>query len=88
MELDETVKQEPVACVEHPDVDAVSTYFKDAEGMQVTDEHGFTTDESALPKGYYYSPAFIGTCMAMGLGRKDSFTLRSHSYSSIIYSLF
>ena len=30
--------------------------------------HGFQSDESSLPKGYYRSPFFVGTMFATGLG--------------------
>lgn len=30
--------------------------------------HGFQTDETNLPKGYYRSPFFVGTMFATGLG--------------------
>jgi hypothetical protein len=29
-------------------------------------ERGFVTDGDALPKGYYYSPFFLGTLCAIG----------------------
>lgn len=32
------------------------------------DIHGFTATESSVPKGYFYSPFFLGTMMATGLG--------------------
>ena len=32
------------------------------------DVHGFTTDQSRLPKGYFVSPFFLGTMTATGLG--------------------
>ena len=31
-----------------------------------TDAIGFDADESSLPKGYYYSPFFLGTFCAIG----------------------
>ena len=30
--------------------------------------HGFQTDQTSLPKGYYRSPFFVGTMFATGLG--------------------
>merc|ERR1711881_499123 len=30
--------------------------------------HGFTTDLDNIPRGYYYSPAFLGTMFATGIG--------------------
>ena len=39
----------------------------DGTAMQ-TDDRGFTTDTSQLPKGYFYSANFLGTFAAMGLG--------------------
>ena len=30
--------------------------------------HGFQTNESSLPRGYYQSPFFVGTMFATGLG--------------------
>jgi hypothetical protein len=30
--------------------------------------HGFQTNESSLPRGYYRSPFFVGTMFATGLG--------------------
>jgi MFS family permease len=30
--------------------------------------HGFTATESSVPKGYFYSPFFLGTMTATGLG--------------------
>jgi hypothetical protein len=32
------------------------------------DTHGFTADETTLPKGYFRSSFFLGTMMATGLG--------------------
>lgn len=55
--------------LENHDEDCVSnTDMKDQNRQQTVDGEGFTTDEASLPKGYYYSPYFIGTFMAMGLG--------------------
>lgn len=31
------------------------------------DAHGFTAEAEELPKGYYYSPFFLGTACAIGL---------------------
>jgi hypothetical protein len=33
-----------------------------------TEIHGFKTDESTLPRGYFRSPSFLGTIPATGLG--------------------
>ena len=38
------------------------------DGKIQTDEQGFAGDVEHLPKGYYYSPFFIGTCFAVGFG--------------------
>jgi hypothetical protein len=32
------------------------------------DEHGFTAHQETLPPGYFYSPFFLGTMSATGLG--------------------
>lgn len=38
------------------------------EGRMNVDEGGFQTDTETLPKGYYYSPFFLGSFLAIGLG--------------------
>lgn len=38
------------------------------EGRVHVDEGGFQTDTATLPKGYYYSPFFLGSFIAIGLG--------------------
>jgi len=42
--------------------------IKEKPQRWTADSEGFTTDESNLPKGYYYNPYFLGTFIAMGLG--------------------
>jgi len=41
---------------------------RDQDGRIITDAEGFVATEDALPKGYYYSPSFIGSALAIGLG--------------------
>ena len=33
-----------------------------------TDEEGFVADVENMPRGYYFSPFFLGTCCAVGFG--------------------
>ena len=37
-------------------------------GGTASNQHGFATDLDSLPKGYYWSPAFLGTMFATGIG--------------------
>jgi hypothetical protein len=39
----------------------------DGSGNIGTDAHGFAAEAEELPKGYYYSPYFVGTTVAIGL---------------------
>jgi len=41
------------------------TQTLESESAQQT---GFDVDEAALPKGYFYSPFFVGSYLAIGLG--------------------
>jgi hypothetical protein len=41
--------------------------MKDEDKIQ-TDADGFAGDVESLPKGYYLSPFFLGTCCAVGFG--------------------
>lgn len=41
--------------------------MKDEDKIQ-TDADGFAGDVENLPKGYYFSPFFLGTCCAVGFG--------------------
>lgn len=62
-------KEQPAIELENRDGDWVSTVdIKEQSQGPAADSEGFTTDESSLPSGYYYSPYFLGTFMAMGLG--------------------
>ncbi|OAG10688.1 MFS general substrate transporter [Paraphaeosphaeria sporulosa] len=55
-----------------------------------TDAHGFTADAEELPKGYYYSPFFLGTTVAIGLnlmGSTGGFALVAPVLGQIAVSL-
>lgn len=66
---DGDTKEHNVTELENRDGDwASNADIKEQSQRQVADGDGFTTDESSLPKGYYYSRYFIGTFIAMGLG--------------------
>ena len=41
---------------------------KDNDGKIQLDEQGFAGDVESMPKGYYLSPFFLGTCCAVGFG--------------------
>lgn len=47
----------------HPSPDTSHKVNQDDDAL-----HGFQTDETSLPKGYYRSPFFVGTMFATGLG--------------------
>jgi hypothetical protein len=36
------------------------------DGNEHADSHGFVADAEELPKGYFYSPFFLGTTCAVG----------------------
>lgn len=41
---------------------------KKVENSNQNGVHGFTADETTLPKGYFYSPYFLGSLFAIGMG--------------------
>jgi hypothetical protein len=45
-----------------------SGMLKPDDGKIQTDEDGFAADVENMPKGYYRSSFFIGTCCAVGFG--------------------
>jgi hypothetical protein len=57
--MDSTVTKE--THVAHVEEDAQTDTFTDG-----VSDHGFTTDTDSLPKGYFYSPFFLGTMFATG----------------------
>ncbi|KAH6679631.1 fungal trichothecene efflux pump [Halenospora varia] len=62
--------QKDIDVREHEHVDS-HTSPAISEKHTVSDDealHGFQSDESSLPKGYYRSPFFVGTMFATGLG--------------------
>lgn len=62
-------KEQTAIELETRDGDWVSNAdIKEQPQRWAADSEGFTTDESNLPKGYYYGPYFLGTFVAMGLG--------------------
>lgn len=42
--------------------------LRDKTGRLVIDDAGFVSDDTSMPKGYYYSPGFLCTVAAIGLG--------------------
>jgi hypothetical protein len=42
--------------------------LREDDGKIQADSQGYETNVETLPKGYYYSPFFIGTLCAVGLG--------------------
>lgn len=53
----------PVEAEHASPISAPEKTFDDDDSL-----HGFQTNESNLPKGYYRSPFFVGTMFATGLG--------------------
>lgn len=49
-------------------IEELGMITKNEDGKIITGEGGFQTDESRLPKGYYYSASFIGSVCAIGFG--------------------
>lgn len=45
-----------------------ASFTEEKSGTYDSDPHGFTADEATLSSGYFYSPSFIGTMAATGLG--------------------
>jgi hypothetical protein len=58
-------KHDDITAVEHAGSDNESPERSHAAGL---DQHGFTTNLDSIPKGYYYSPPFLGTMFATGIG--------------------
>lgn len=66
-----TFADEKIADVRLEDADGDAfdgNVHRDKDGRLVTDNAGFIADDTNMPKGYYYSPTFIATVMAIGLG--------------------
>ena len=53
---------------EHSNATVLDDTMKDDDGKIQTDEDGFAADVENMPKGYYLSPFFLGTCCAVGFG--------------------
>jgi hypothetical protein len=45
-----------------------SHHYDQKADLHRVDTHGFTADETTLPKGYFRSSFFLGTMLATGLG--------------------
>jgi len=70
MAMNEKHKADVISIERLPETCATigSDAIKDDDGKLRADGDGFVADVENMPKGYYRSPFFIGTCCAVGFG--------------------